>query len=95
MEMKGFVLFFSLLVIFTARGDEKIELDIVLVGSDETLMTVPAPWVPEESLSISDEDPRLESFFPSPVRPPSGDWPCPIERQFPRALLSTPRPSFP
>lgn len=95
MKMKGFVLFFSLLIILPASADEKIELDIVLVGSDKTLIMVPAPWMPEESLSIPDEDPRLESFFPSPVKPPSGDWPCPIARQFPRVLLSTPWPPFP
>jgi hypothetical protein len=90
MKTLCFVMICAIVSVFFVRADEGIGEEIVVVGMDETLMTVPEP-VADQSLDLPFIEPyRPASPNPAAILPPIGDWPRPLDEQFPPALLQVP-----
>jgi len=90
-----FSLLFSAAVPAAEAADEAIDQEIILVGNDESVMALPAPWDPPWPL-ISPILPVLPAFrFLPPIIPPMGDWMTVLTDQFPLILPDEPLPGSP
>ncbi len=90
MKTRGFVMVLVLAAVCAAAAQEGISGDIVVIGSDETHMSVQGPLFPL-TLDLPLLGPvALPSPPLAPVLPPMGDWPRPLIEQFPPILLRIP-----
>jgi hypothetical protein len=83
-----FVFFLAAAAVEAAEGG--IDQEIVLVGNDESLISLPAlwepPWPPFPPIFLI----RPSFRVLPPISPPIGDWMGLLTEQFPRFLLEPP-----
>ncbi len=95
MKTLRLVMLFTLFTAIAAAADDSLDQEVLVLGSDEAILEVPEPWVPEE-LDLPPLESSLQpgSWLP-PVSPPSGDWQESITVEFPAFLLGIPEPAAP